>query len=437
MSGTAEARQAGVSVVRTLRDAGHVALFAGGCVRDLLMGRTPKDFDVATDATPEQVRKLFRRTVEVGVAFGVMRVMIGPEQIEVATFRADVSYTDGRRPDAVRFTDARTDAQRRDFTINGMFLDPLTDEVHDYVGGRADLAAKVIRAIGEADQRFAEDRLRLLRAVRFASTLGFAVEPATADAVRRHAPEIGDVSAERIRDEASKFFKGAGRVRGIELMWSFGLMAPVLPMVTSDYDGARELPAGLRRALARLPESAGWDAALAVLVKGPPTACGPCGIGPNVDVHPALAQLAGDRVRRLEAEVFDRLAMPRIERDRVAFLVRHQWDLDFCAARDLAWKKRMFAQPFFAELEDFCRARAVEFPVAGSTLEPVLDLWRSLTPEQIKPKPLVNGGDLLTMGLPAGPAMGRLLADLYDAQLRGELTDREAALAAARRGGEG
>src|SRR2546423_12854917 len=198
-------RDFAVRVVQRLRDAGYQALWAGGCVRDELLGLVPKDYDVATDATPEQVRRLFRRTVAVGAAFGVVEVL-GPRplKVQVATFRSDVSYSDGRRPDRVVFSSAREDALRRDFTINGMFFDPLTDQLIDYVGGQEDLRARVLRAIGDPVRRFTEDKLRMLRAVRIATRFDLTLDEATATAVRAMAPEIRAVSAERIAEELRK-----------------------------------------------------------------------------------------------------------------------------------------------------------------------------------------------------------------------------------------
>ncbi len=211
------ARDDATAVVRRLRDAGHVAYFAGGCVRDTLLGHTPKDYDVATDAPPQRVRQLFHNTQAVGAAFGVILVRLGRSTIEVATFRTDGTYTDGRRPDTVTFATAEEDAKRRDFTINGLFLDPLDgDRVIDYVGGRADLDAKLIRAIGNPDERFAEDHLRLLRAVRFAARLGFEIEPTTADAIRR-TPRAARISPERIAEELRRMVVGGRQAAWREL----------------------------------------------------------------------------------------------------------------------------------------------------------------------------------------------------------------------------
>ena len=206
-----EMEPAARAVVARLQKAGFIAYFAGGSVRDALRGVVPKDFDVATDARPDQVQSLFPRTVAVGVQFGVVRVMDGRHQFEVATFRADGAYIDGRHPEGVTFTTAQGDAERRDFTVNGMFYDPVADRVIDYVGGQADLERRVLRAIGDPQARFREDRLRLLRAARFAATLGYEVEPATWDAVRAQAAEIGVVSAERIQDELVKIFTAGSR----------------------------------------------------------------------------------------------------------------------------------------------------------------------------------------------------------------------------------
>src|SRR4051794_39693814 len=194
-------RDDALAVVRRLREAGHVAYFAGGCVRDQLLGLTPKDYDVATDAPPQRVRELFTRTDAVGAAFGVILVRQRRSQIEVATFRTDLEYRDGRRPEGVRFATAEQDAQRRDFTINGLFLDPIEDRVIDYVGGQADLKDKVLRAIGNPDERFAEDHLRLLRAIRFAARFGLIIEPATDEAIARHAQHLARISPERIAEE--------------------------------------------------------------------------------------------------------------------------------------------------------------------------------------------------------------------------------------------
>lgn len=223
-------RELAIQVVRRLRDAGFVAYWAGGCVRDELLGLPPADYDVATSARPEQVRIVFRHTVEVGLSFGVVEVL-GPKplKIQVATFRSDGVYSDGRRPDSVEFGSAEKDAQRRDFTINGMFFDPLENRLIDYVGGQADLKSKTLRAIGDAGHRIAEDKLRMLRAVRMATRFELALDPATAAAIRAMASEITVVSAERIADELRKLLVHPRRADGLRLMDDLNLIKPILP----------------------------------------------------------------------------------------------------------------------------------------------------------------------------------------------------------------
>ena len=227
-------REFAISVVERLQQAGYQALWAGGCVRDEVLGLSPQDYDVATSATPDEVRRLFRRSIAVGASFGVVEVL-GPRDhptplgVEVATFRSDVSYSDGRHPDQVVFSSAREDALRRDFTINGMFFDPVRRELVDYVNGQADLEARILRAIGEPRQRFMEDKLRLLRAVRIAARFGLEIEPATAAAMKRMAGEITVVSAERIAKELRQMLVHPRRVRGMNLLLESGLAAAVLP----------------------------------------------------------------------------------------------------------------------------------------------------------------------------------------------------------------
>src|SRR5207253_3745413 len=255
-------RDFAISVVRRLQEAGHQALWAGGCVRDERLGLTPKDYDVATDARPEEVRRLFRRTVAVGMSFGVIEVL-GPRtdagmlKVQVATFRSDGAYSDGRHPDAVVFSSAREDALRRDFTINGMFFDPIDNQLIDYVGGQEDLQAKLLRAIGDPTARFAEDKLRLLRAVRFATRFDLALDPATEQAIRAMADQVTVVSAERIAEELRRLIVYPQRSRGVNLLYQTGLAAAVLP----DLLPTMGLPQGPPSA----PTGDLWDHVLAVL----------------------------------------------------------------------------------------------------------------------------------------------------------------------------
>jgi poly(A) polymerase len=260
-------REFAISVVQRLREAGFEALWAGGCVRDELLGLVPQDYDVATSANPDQVRRLFRRSIAVGASFGVIEVL-GPAgtplAVEVATFRSDVSYSDGRRPDEVVFSSAPEDAQRRDFTINGMFMDPLSGKLIDFVGGEADLQARILRAIGEPERRFTEDKLRLLRGTRLAARFDLQIEPATEAAMRSMARHIAVVSAERIAEELRKMLLHPSRVRAMNLLLELGLAAVVLPEIVP----MRGLPQGLPHA----PTGDLWDhvmRALELLGPGP------------------------------------------------------------------------------------------------------------------------------------------------------------------------
>src|SRR5271170_5541781 len=216
-------------VVGRLQSAGFAAFWVGGCVRDFLLGREPQDFDIATDAQPEQVEKLFRKTIPVGKKFGVIIVVEGGQQFQVATFRAEADYQDGRRPEKIVFANAEADASRRDFTVNGLFYDPLTQKIHDWVGGEGDLRARIIRTIGAPEERFGEDHLRLLRAVRFVAQLDFEIEPKTFTAVKKIAPKIKLISAERIRDELLKLFCPPHAARGLVLLHDSGLLEHILP----------------------------------------------------------------------------------------------------------------------------------------------------------------------------------------------------------------
>jgi poly(A) polymerase len=403
---TAAQREFALEVVQQLRGAGHEALWAGGCVRDQLLGRAPKDYDVATSALPDHVRDLFghRRTLAIGASFGVITVLGAKplEPIEVATFRTDGDYLDGRRPESVAFTDAEHDAQRRDFTINGLFFDPVADRVVDYVGGQADLAARVIRAIGDARQRFTDDKLRLLRAVRFAATYDFAIEPATLAAIREMAAEVMAVSAERIAAELRRMLSHASRRRGVELLAEADLVRPLLPEVAAH----------------AAANDAKWQNALSRLARLP-----------DVEFPLAFAALLVDAVDASGArELGRRLKLSNKEIDRAAWLVSHYPDIT-CAA-ELPWPRlqRLLAHEGGLDLVELASA---------SLPTDELGLARCRTelarPEhEWNPPPLVTGDDLIAHGLRAGRHFAELLEHLRDRQLEGALRTRDEALAAAR-----
>jgi poly(A) polymerase len=392
--------EAAVEVVRTLRRAGHEALLAGGCVRDLLRGKTPKDYDVATDAVPERVSALFDKTRQVGASFGVVLVLSRRQWIEVATFRADGPYVDGRRPAVVHFTDARTDALRRDFTINGMFLDPIARVVRDYVGGRADLAAHLIRAIGDPAARFEEDHLRLLRAVRFAARMDFEIEHATFAAVRASAAKLANVAAERVREELERILADVHRARALRLLNAAGLLPFLWPGAAFD-EASVEAAHAL---LAALPADSDAAAGLAALL---------CGDPPEEI----------DRICRA-------LTCSNDQREDVLWIVAHQADLDDPAAASLAALKRRMAHRAFEGLLALSQAR---YKAAGGEDDPRLtalaERIAAIDPETVRPTPLISGDDLQARGIPPGPIYKEILDALYEMQLDERLGTREQTLA--------
>ena len=412
-SDPALARQFAVTVVQRLRQAGHETYWAGGCVRDDLLGRTPADYDVATAARPDEVRQVFghRRTLAVGAAFGVITVL-GPKgagQVEVATFRADAPYTDGRHPAGVTFCSAREDAQRRDFTINGLFLDPLSGAVHDFVGGRDDLAAGVVRAIGVPAMRFGEDHLRMLRAVRFAAFFGFALDDETRTAVERMAHLVTSVSPERVAAELRAMVSRPGRRRALELLDETGLAREVLPELAP---GPGVDAAGRGR----------WqDAAAIVAALDEP------------DLPRALAILAAGHDGGAVRQVGGRLRLSNHETKTAGWL----WDAvaaiggeSAATLRSRPWSS---VQPWLAHdqaaaLADVLRARA-----ACGRGEPAAATWitaQATRPRaELDPPPLLTGDDLLAAGVPPGKAVGVALARIRGLQLDGAITTRAEALA--------
>lgn len=424
------------SVVRRLTDSGHRALFAGGCVRDRLLGRVPKDFDVATSAHPAEVQRAFPRTIPVGAAFGVILVVEDappegetPIQVEVATFRRESGYADGRHPGQVDFTDEREDVLRRDFTVNGLLFDPLKDELLDYVGGRADLVAKIVRAIGNPDERFSEDRLRLLRAVRFAAQLDFELEPATREAVRRLAPQAAHLAAERIRDELSKMLTGPNPRRAFEDLKSTGLLAVVLPEV--------DALAGVSQPPEFHPEGDVWTHTLMLLGQlrnAPPTLAWGALLH---DIGKPPTFTVSDRIRfnehekvgaRMAAELLRRLRFPNETAERIVELVAQHMVFKDAPKMRPARLKRFLRQPHFDEHLDLhridCSASSGDLSAHAYCTQQLAEL----PPETLRPVRLLTGDDLLALGVPKGPRIGAILAEVEDLQLEGTLTSREDAL---------
>lgn len=421
-------------IVRRLAGRGHRALWAGGFVRDRLIGRPAKDIDIATSARPEEVTALFETTLEIGKAFGVIAVRQGEHFYDVATFRREEGETDGRHPDRVQFTDEREDARRRDFTVNALFYDPLRDEVLDFVGGRADLERRLIRAVGDPAARFREDRLRMLRAVRFAATLDFALEPATANAIREQVGRITVVSRERIYSELDRLLTEARKPGdGLRLLRDTGLLAVLLPEIQATI-GVEQPPqfhpegdvfTHTALMLDALPAAPDPVLAWAVLLHDcgkPPTAEWSAGTNGETrwrfNEHDQVgARLAVERLRDLKA--------PSRIQDGVEHLVRNHMRFSHADRMREATLRRLVGHPLFPlelelhRLDCECSHRDLK---QVRYLRDVLDRLRA---EPVLPPPKVRGGDLLALGLAPGPGLGRGLRAVYDRQLENPAASRE------------
>lgn len=424
-------RETAVAIARRLRAAGFQALFAGGSVRDRLLGVPPKDFDVATSAGPEQVQALFARTVPVGVAFGVVLVVEDGEEVEVATFREDLGIADGRHPKGVRFADARADAMRRDFTVNGMFEDPETGEVLDFVGGQEDLRARTVRAIGDPRLRFREDRLRMLRAVRFATVLDFRIERETLDAVREGAAAIADVSAERVRDELTRILVSGRGGRGLGLLLDTGLLPAILPEIAA-LDGVPQPPrfhpegdvlTHTRMLLDGVRDDR-EEVALAALLHD-------VGKPPTLEMkegRPAFPRHAQVGAGMAEA-ILRRLRYPNRVVEQVTDLVdRH---MDWPQLREMREAKRrrlLLREDLLLHMELHrldCLACHGDLSIHAYALEE----RRRIEAEPPPVKPLLTGRDLIGMGFAPGPAFKAMLEAIVDAQLEGAVKDADEARA--------
>jgi tRNA nucleotidyltransferase/poly(A) polymerase len=386
------ARDAAATIAARLEGAGHTAYFAGGCVRDELLGLHPADYDVATQATPDQIRDLFPKARGVGEHFGVMLVRHGGRTVEVATFRGEGSYQDGRRPTQVTFADEVTDALRRDFTINGLFMHPPSGRVIDHVGGRADLQARRLRAIGDPDARLEEDRLRLLRAVRFAARFDLSIDPATLSAVRRHAPELRGVSRERVGHEVRRMLAHPGRATAVGLIEAHGLAAATLLEPEAAFEPRR---------LAAIPASASVVCSLAAWMR-----------------DRALPRPWTERLERWT----EALVLSNQEREGVADTLSALEALHGAwSTMGVAARKRLAASVGFSDALSILAAEAPE--AAGEVRGDLAPLQAS----GLAPPPLLDGNDLQRLGLHPGPAFRRILDAVYDAQLEGRVQTLEEA----------
>jgi poly(A) polymerase len=420
-------------VVRRLQRAGFEAYFAGGCVRDKLMRRIPEDYDIATNARPNQVIKLFQKTITVGKAFGVIKVIQQGVEVEVTTFRTEGPYSDGRHPDEVRFSSLENDVLRRDFTINGMVYDPINNKIIDLVGGRADLKKKIIRAIGNPLERFREDKLRMLRAIRFAVELGFKLELKTLSVIKRLNSQIKVVSAERIRDELKKILVSEKRAEGIELMDKTGLLRVILPEV-SKLKGIKQPkqfhPEGdvyihTLKCLEHLKQPT-FELALATLLH---------------DIGKPVTFMITDRIRFHEHErvgrdisekICDRLRLSNQETDKVTWLVfKHMAFKDIEKMR-IATMKRLFREPYYQELIQLHKADRLASDLDLKPHYYAQRMFRKLAKEELKPKLLINGYDLIKLGLKPGPIFSVILKKIEEAQLEKTIATKKQALALAK-----
>jgi poly(A) polymerase len=421
-------------IVATLRQSGHQAWLVGGCVRDLLLGAEPKDFDVSTDAPPDRLLELFPGSGLVGAHFGVVQVRREGACVEVATFRSDRDYADGRRPAAVRYeTDPRQDVLRRDFTINGLMLDLESGAVLDYVGGQADLESRLVRAIGDPDVRFGEDHLRLLRAIRFAARLGFRIEPATFEAIRRNHRSILRVSAERVRDELTRILTEGGARRGFELLDASGLLAVLLPEVAA-MKGVEQPPE-------YHPEGDVWAHTLLLLEKlGRPTSTLAWAALLHDAGKPPTFRLA-ERIRfdghveegvKLTRGILSRLRFSREDAGQVEALVaNHMRFMDAQRMRE-STLKRFLRLPRFDEHLELHRLDALSSSGWLENYQFVKRRREEFSEERLRPPRLISGDDLMAEGYRPGPLFAEILAAVEDAQLEGAIATREEALALVR-----
>ncbi|MGN6554431.1 MAG: CCA tRNA nucleotidyltransferase [Verrucomicrobiota bacterium] len=427
-------RSTAIRIVQRLEDAGFAAYWVGGCVRDFLLGREPGDYDIVTSALPEQIEQVFKRTIPVGRKFGVVVVMEDNHPFQVATFRAEGDYQDGRRPEQVTFGDARADAQRRDFTVNGLFYDPVRKELHDWVGGEKDLRAKLIRTIGSPAERFAEDHLRLLRAVRLAAQLEFQIEPETFTAIRATAPRIRAISAERIRDELLKMFRPPHAARGLQLLNESGLLQEVLPELAAtidceqspDYHPEGSVFNHLLSMLRQLPEESDpllpWAVLLHDIAK-PVTA----------SRDPATGHIhfyEHERVGAVMTEkILERLRFPRKQIEAIVTAVRcHMQFKDAPQMRKSTLRRLLMRETFPLEIQLHrldCLGSHQRLDIFDFLEEQARQLDQQ--PEIIPP--LLNGNDLMALGAKPGPAIGALLAEIREKQLQDELKTADEALA--------
>ncbi len=387
-------KQAAIRIIKRLQANDHQALLAGGCVRDMLLDRRAKDFDVATSASPGEVIKLFKRTIKVGAKFGVVIVMLDDQLVEVATFRTETGYADGRHPESVSFSTAAEDARRRDFTINAIFYDPVNDKVLDFVSGRDDLKRRIIRTVGGPQQRFSEDYLRMLRAVRFSAQLEFDIDPESFSALCANAEKINRISGERIAMELQGIFASPNRSAGASMLIESGLAQAIFPQLPQDFcDTAIKV-------VGQLPEKIDFALALAAFFSGAETAF-------------AIERLAA-------------LKLSRSQNRHIKFLLTNRGKL-LDSQMPVSQLKLIAAEPYFNDLYELQRAIQKSSAAGLTALRALRKRINALGDIELKPKPLLNGHDLISLGAVPGPTMGLLTQEMYIAQLEGNIQTPEQA----------
>jgi poly(A) polymerase len=419
-----------IGIVKRLRDEGYESYLAGGCVRDMLLGKTPQDYDISTNAKPDEIAKIFPKTIPVGAQFGVLLVMIESEAFEVASFRHDGPYLDGRRPTHVRYGSLQEDILRRDFTINGMVYDPITGQIIDLVGGREDLERKLVRAIGNPRSRFEEDRLRMVRAVRFAASLDFTIESETFDAIRELASTVKQISWERIGEEITRILTEGGAKRGFELLDRTGLLKILLPEIEAmkgveqspDYHPEGDVFTHTMLTLSHLDsptETLAYGCLLHDVAK-------PVCI--RRDEHRLTFYGHTEKGAEMAEELLKRLKRSRATWERVAYLVRNHLRHVQAPQMRLSTLKRFLGEDGIDELLELTRIDALS---ANGDLQHYRFCKQKLTEleeEEIHPEPLLRGRDLIAMGFSPGPTFHIILKQVEEAQLGGELSSREEAM---------
>lgn len=422
-------KQYAVQIVQTLQKHGYKAFLAGGCVRDMIMGKESFDYDIATDAMPHDVIRIFQKTIPVGIQFGVVIVVKEGHNFEVATFRTEDSYSDGRHPDRISFSTPENDVKRRDFTINGLLYDPVKDEILDYVGGRKDIEAGIVRTIGDPIERFTEDKLRMIRAARFACRFHFSIHKDTQQAIMQLAPQIHMVSAERIREELEKIITGPNPHIGIKLLEELHLLQEILPEVSNtrgvqqpeNFHPEGDVFIHTLLALSKM-ENPSWTLAMGVLLH---------------DIGKAVTFTVTDRIRfnlhekvgaDMATEICDRLKTSTDDKERIRWLVLKHLCFKDAQKMRLNKLKRLFAEEGYPELAELCRVDALASSGDLSDYDYCQEMFQKLSREEVKPEPLITGHDLIAMGLQPGPLFKEILTKIEDEQLDGNLTTKEAAI---------